>query len=183
MNGNLIVRPTTADLTFQVFDRWIHPEFFETLLLRTFERDGYKLSIRLTPAGHVVEWRREGHTLVEVLGDQSTPLPDHRLLFGHRIAGERSEQYRPAPEITYQTCFQLERLTPELFFHLNDEIRADGEKTGVLYLLRPQDRLGLSPISYLDPHARKNSLILHSYHTYPDEYAVVKTQTLIEVAE
>jgi hypothetical protein len=41
--------------------------------------------------------------------------------------------------------------------------------------------MGLSPLSYLDVQARTGSLLIHSYHTFPDEYAVVKSQTLIEV--
>lgn len=183
MAEDVIYRPCVTDLTFQVFDWPVHPELIETMLVRSFARDGYTLKLHLTPAGHLVEWRRGNLTLVEVLADQSRPLPEHRQLFAHRVGGERSERHSPNSSVSYQTCFQLERLPAEVFFHQHDEIRHDGEKTGVFHLLRPLDRLGLSPMSYVDLQARPNSLIIHVYHTYPEEYAIVKTQTLIEIQD
>lgn len=177
-----VARPNTRDLTFQVFDRSVHPELFESLLVRSFERDGYRLRVHLTRAGHVLEWCWGKITLVEILTDQSGPLPEQRQLFAHRVGGERTESYGPCDSVSYQTCFQLERLPPRVFYHLHDELRTDGQRDGLLHVLEPQDRLGHSPLSFLDLQARPRSVIVHAYHTYPDEFAVVKSQSLVEIA-
>ena len=181
VGNKLYTRPQVTDLYFQLFDRPIHPELIDSLESRHFEHDGYRLALHLTPAGHIFQWRRENLTLAEVLAIQTHPLPEYRQLFTHRVGGERTERFLPSEDVCYQTCFQVEWLAPQIFCHLHDELRHDGETGGVLYLLRPHDRLGLSPLSYLDLQARPGSLIIHAYHTYPDEFAIVKTQTLIEV--
>lgn len=178
----IALRPSTANLIFQVFDRSVHPELFESLVCQNFERDGYHLKLRLTPAGHVLEWRRNGLMLVEVLADQTRPLPEQRQVFAHRVGGERLESHSPQDRISYQTCFQLERLAPKYFFHFHDELRESAASDGVLHLLQPNDRLGLSPLSYVDLQCRPGSLLVHVYHTFPEEFAVVKSQSIIEMS-
>lgn len=178
----MLARPCVADLSFQAFDRPVHPEWIDALVTRAFERDGYRLKLHLTPAGHVVQWSWGKTSLVEVLADQSQPLPDQRQLFAHRVGGERSENYTLTEKVSYQTCFQLERMAPEVFLHFHDDLQRDGRRDGVLHLLSPADRMGLSPVSYVDVQARSGSLLIHVYHTYPAEFAVVKSQTLIETA-
>jgi hypothetical protein len=180
VDKNVSSRPCVTDLTFQVYDRAVHPEFFETRMMRAFERDGSQLRLHLTSAGHALVWQLGSFHLVEILGDQACALPEVGQLFVHRVGGERSECHFPRESLSYQTCFQLERLPEEIFFHVHDELRRDGEKNGVLHQLRPNDRLGFSPISFADLQARPGSLLIHVYHTYPDEFAIVKSQTLIE---
>ena len=149
-------------------------------MVHTFVRDGYELKFHLTRAGHVTECRWDGQTLVEVLADQSHPLPEHRLLFAHRVGGERTERFQAGESVSYQTCFQVEHLSADYFFRQTDEFRNDGKRNGLLLELSPMDRLGLSPISFVDLQARPGSLLINTFHTFPEEYAIVKTQTLIE---
>ena len=180
MQRQLIARPEVTSLTFQVFDRALHPELIDRLASRSFERNGARLTLHLTTAGHVIEWRWRSFTLVEILADQSNPLPEHRQLFAHRVGGERSELHTPCENVSYQTCFQSERLPAEVYYRLHDELRDEGERGGVLHLMQPNTRLGLAPVSYVDLQARPDSVLIHAYHTYPDEHAIVKTQSLIE---
>lgn len=181
MASSLIFRPPVTDLTYQVFDRPFHPELIDALSTRTFERDGYLLRLHLTAAGHVVEWRLGRFHLVEVLGDADQKTPEHGQLFAHRVGGERSECVTPSAQVSYQTCFQLERVPRGIYHHLDGELRHDSRQNGVLQVLSPHDRLGLSPLSYVDLQARKNSLVIHTFHTFPSDYAIVKSQTLIDI--
>lgn len=171
------------DLTFQVYDWTVHPELIEAVAVRTFERDDYRLRVHLTAAGHLFDWRWKGLVLVEALAEQPRLLQEQRMLLAHRVGNERSERLALSARVSYQTCFQLERMTPELFFRFHDQLRCDGEKNGLLHLLHPLDRMGLSPLSYLDLQARPRSLLIHAFHTYPAEFAVVKSQSLIEIGE
>lgn len=181
MYNELVTRPGVMELTFQVFDRSVHPELIESVVTRRFERDAIKVKICLTPAGHLIEWRGGDLTLVETLADQCQPMPEQRQLFAHRVGGERSEAFAPSDRFSYQTCFQLERLPPLLFQKMHDELRRDGERNGILHLFHANDRLGFSPLSFVDLQARPGSILVHVYHTYPDDYAIVKSQSLVEV--
>ena len=182
MQSNVTARPAITDLTFQVHDWPFHPELIDNLLVHSFEREGYRLRLHLTPDGHMVDWRFGKIWLVEILTEQTRMLPGNRQVFAHRIGGERVEALKPRTGVSYQTCFQVERMTPAIFFRFHDELRQSGEKNGVLHLMHPQDRMGLSPMSFVDLQARKGSVLIHAYHTYPCEYAVVKSQSLIDFA-
>ena len=178
---SLAIRPQVGDLSFQVFDWPLHPDLIESLHHRRFERDGYVLDLDITPAGHWLRWKRGDVVLVEVLSAHDSLLPETRQLFVHRVGGERAETRHLGTGVTYHVCFQRESLSERIFQHLSDELRAGAEREGVLHLLTPQDRLGFSPLTYVDLQARKNSLLVHAYHTFPDDLAIVRTQTLIEI--
>lgn len=180
MSHQLIHRPPVVDLTYQVFDRPFHPEIIHGLASRTFAKDGYVLRLHLTTAGHVIEWHSGETHLVELLGDGEQEVPSSGQLFAHRVGSERSETASLGPGLSYQTCFQLERMPIEVYLQMDGELRDESRRQGVLHVLSPHDRLGLSPLSYVDLQYRKDSIIVSTFHTYPCDYAVVKSQTLIE---
>jgi hypothetical protein len=64
---------------------------------------------------------------------------------------------------------------------MDAELRDESRRSGVLQLLSTTDRLGVTPLSFVDLQARTNSLIIHTYHTFPEDYAIVKSQTLIDI--
>jgi hypothetical protein len=175
-----LLRPRVADLVFQLYGRPLHPEFFDILAVRKIQREDYELTVRITRTGHVITWENSQVCLTEVTAVADQPLPERRLLLSYRIRGEHSETLTCAHGICYQTCFQVEVLPAEIFFHIHDEILADGDKRGLLYNFQPNHRLSLAPLGFVAAEARAGCLILSTFHTFPDEHAVVKTQSLIE---
>jgi hypothetical protein len=178
MNAPL-TRPRVRDLVFQVFDRPLHPELFETLAVRKVRRDGYELTVCITRTGHAITWTDPRVCLTEVAAG-AQPLPERRRLFRQRLRGEHTARLDPAPGVTYQASFQLETLPPELFFQVHDEILADGGKRGLLHNFQPNHRLALAPLGFVSVEARAGCLFVSTFHTFPDEHAVIKTQSLIE---
>jgi hypothetical protein len=71
-------------------------------------------------------------------------------------------------------------LPDEIFQHVHDEIVADGNKRGVLHNFQPSHRFAISPLGYVVVEARPRSLHIATFHTFPDENTIVKSQTLIE---
>src|SRR5437588_667228 len=66
--------------------------------------------------------------------------------------------------------------------HVHDEILADGEKRGVLHNFQPNHRLAISPLGHVVVESRPGCVFISTFHTFPEENTVVKSQTLIEVA-
>jgi hypothetical protein len=180
MASQLLSRPPVADLVFQGFEKPLHPEFICSYASEKFEREGYRLQLYLLRGGHVVEWRLGSSCMVEVLSDSKQAIPEPGPLFAHRLAGERGEQFRPSPLVTYSTRFGVERTAPEIFYQMDGELRDQSQKTGILRHLSLNDRLGLSPLSFVELEARPRSLIIKTWHTFPCEYAIVRSNTLIE---
>ena len=56
----------------------------------------------------------------------------------------------------------------------------DGGKRGLLHNFHPHHRLAMSPLGLITVEARARCLFIGTFHTFPDENTVVKTQSLIE---
>jgi hypothetical protein len=174
------LRPRVADLVFHLYDRPLHPELFEVVCARTVRRKDYTLTVRITRTGHVVSWQgRNGH-LTEVTAVADAPLPTYRSLVTHRMRGEHSDTLAWAPGLNYQTSFQVETLPDEVFAHVHDEILSDGLKRGLLHNFRPNNRLTMAPLGFVTTEAWSGNLVVSTFHTFPEERTIVKTQSLIE---
>ncbi|MCS6851653.1 MAG: DUF2617 family protein [Gemmataceae bacterium] len=178
--GVIHYRPRVNDLIFQVYARPIHPELFDILARRRVQREDYELNVWITRTGHVITWERQGMTLTEVAAAADQDLPTTGRLLHYRLRGEQSASLPLAHGITYQTSFQVEVLPPEIFLHVHDEIMADGSKRGLLHNFQPNHRLAVAPLGYVLIEARPGCLFLNSFHTFPGEHTVVKSQSLIE---
>ena len=173
------LRPRVSDLVFQLYGRPLHPELFDILAVRKVRREDYDLTIRITRTGHVISWENRDVFLTEVAAAEHD-LPEKRRLLGYRLRGEHNGRLACAAGVHYQMSFQVETLPPDIFLHVHDEILADGGKRGFLYNFQPHHRLALAPLGFITAEARPGCLFLSSFHTFPDEHTVVKTQSLIE---
>ncbi len=175
-----IVRPSVKDLIFQVYARPLHPELFEILATRKIQREEYTLTLHITRTGHVITWDSEEVCLSEVVASSDQVLPEKRRFLNYRLRGEHTGKIDCAHNICYQMSFQVETTQPEIFLHMHDEILAEGQKRGLLHNFQPNHRLSVAPVSLIAAEAKANCLLLSTFHTFPSESTVVKSQTLIE---
>jgi hypothetical protein len=174
-------RPPVGDLVFQVYARALHPELFDILAVRRIERDGSLITLRITRSGHVITWERNNLIVSEVTASLEEPLPEQRRLLSYRLRGEHYGAADCAPGVHYQMSFQVETVSQEIFMHVHDEILADGAARGFLHNFQPNHRLSLAPLGFLALEGRQDALVIHAFHTFPDEHTIVKSQSLIEV--
>jgi hypothetical protein len=174
------VRPPVCDLVFQLYGRPLHPELFDILAERRIRREDYELTVRITRTGHVISWENADVFLTEVTAAAAQELPDRRRLMHYRLRSEHSATLACAHGVHYQMSFQVEVLPPEIFLHVHDEILADGSKRGLLHNFPSHNRLSLAPLGFISAEARQGCLFLTTFHTFPTENTVVKTQSLIE---
>ena len=177
----LTVRPKVAELTFQVFGRPLHPELFKICSTRTIRRGNYQAKIDITSAGHVITWRYHGLTLTEVAASAQHPLPAKRRLLSHPLLGRRSDCIECRGGVVYQVNFQLEPVDPGLFWTLQEELCHDGQRNGMLYRFNSSGRVPLGALSYVHVETRNRNLFIQAFHTFPDDYAIVKSQSSFTV--
>jgi hypothetical protein len=170
-----------GDLIFRLYGRPLHPELFDIVASRKVRRPDGDLTVWVTRTGHVVSWEGPGVLLTEVAAAVDQPLPESRRLLHHRLRGEHTGTLSFPQRIQYQTSFHVEVLPPEIFLHVHEEILVDGGKRGLLHHFGTPCRLALAPLGYVSVEARPGCLFLSAFHTFPDEYTVVKTQSLIEI--
>ena len=177
----LTVRPKIAELTFQLFGRPLHPELFQVHQTCTIERGAYTAKIDITGAGHVVTWRYAGLTLTEVAASARHPLPKMRRLLSYGLKGQRTDRVECRGGISYQMSFQLEPTEPEVFWTFQQELDLQGRRQGMLHHFHSSGRIATGALSYINLEARNKSLLIQAFHTFPDDYAVVKSQSLFQL--
>ncbi|MBC8354210.1 MAG: DUF2617 family protein [Planctomycetes bacterium] len=177
----LSVRPKVAELAFQLYGRALHPELFEVFQSRDIQRGDYTARVEITSAGHVVTWRYGGLTLAEVACSAQHPLPKKRRLMSYKLKGERSDRVECRGGIVYQASFQLEPVSPEVFWTFQQELADDGERNGLFHTFESSGRMALGALSYINIETRSRSFLVQAFHTFPDDFAIVKSQSLFQL--
>jgi hypothetical protein len=99
----------------------------------------------------------------------------------YRLKGERHDRVECRGGVSYSVGFQLEPVEPEVFWTYQEELSRDGERQGMFHKFDSSGRMSLGAISYVNVQSRSRSLMIQAFHTFPDDYAVVKSQSLIEI--
>lgn len=177
-----LIRPRVAELEFRLYDRPLHPELFDAVAVRAVVCAGARVAVRLTRTGHALSWSRGPLHLEEIIATAGAELPTVGLRFATPLAQAHNRRSEFAGA-RYQASGQIEVLEPEQFVHVHAELLADGKRKGLVFHCRENNRVGLSPLGAVIAEALPRALSVHAFHTFPDEFAVVKTQSLIEWTE
>lgn len=177
----LSVRPRITELVFQLYGRSLHPELFEIHRSRQIERAGYAATVQITNAGHVITWQYDGLTLTEVAASAHHPLPQRRRLMTHVLKGAATDEVECRGGVTYHTEFSLEPVEREIFWTYQNELTQAGASQGLMHCFESSGRFGLGAISYVNLESRDRSLKVQAFHTFPDDYAILKSQTVFSL--
>ena len=178
----LSVRPKVAELAFHVFGRALHPELCTQCKSRRIERTNYEAQVEITSCGHVVTWMSGGVTLCEVATSAHQPLPQKRCILSKPLKGSRTERSSCQGGVQYRTHFQLERVQADLFWVVQQQLGAE-QTEGLLHSFESSGRMALGAMSYVGIETRSRSMRLQAIHTFPDDYAIVKVESLFSLPD
>ena len=139
----------------------------------------------------LLELRTRAHTQMMAVSGPDTPAPT-RVVIGRPVhfVDDDLERDQLAEATLLQTAlaagfeqvsFQLEPVDPEIFWMFQQELSHDGERKGMLYNFEASGRMALGALSYINVESRNRSLRVQAFHTFPDDYAIVKSQSLFEL--
>jgi hypothetical protein len=174
------LRPSVTDLVYRIYERAIHPELFEVRAAQYLARPHGRLWIGLTTTGHVLTWSDATRIITEVTAVTDQELPTRGLLAEHRLHGERALQVNPQQALRVQVLTQVELLPADIFATEQESLLNYGQRWGLLYNFQPDSAPSDSPLGCAVVHSRIGCLIVTTFHTFPSERAILKTQTLIE---
>jgi hypothetical protein len=181
----LSVRPKVAELAFHVFSRSLHPELYTVHRTRRIERSAYHAQVNITNCGHVITWNTTGQspvTLCEIATSAHQPLPSRRCLISRSLKGSRTEKAECRSGVNYRTHFQLEPVAPDMFFIVQQQLSKQPTE-GLLHTFQASGRMSLGALSYVNIETRQRSMLVQAIHTFPDDYAIVKVESLFSMAE
>lgn len=176
-------RPKVAELTFQLYGRSLHPELFEVHKSRTYERGDCRIRLDITSTGHVATWSHNGIILTEVTASACHPLPQKRRIVSNLMRGEQTDQVVCRGGIQYSCSFQIETVAPDVFWSYQKQVMQNGGQEGLLHCFDPSGRISLGAVSYMHVVTRNQRSTIRSFHTFPDDYVIVKTQSEFTIPE
>lgn len=178
----LAIRPKVIEPVFSLYARPLHPEFFDPVARRTLCRNFYEATVAITNVGHVLIWTDGQRTLTEVMAPVHHELP-RQTVFRDPILGERQEAVSLENGLSYRSNFRLEPVEPETLFLLDRECSRDIERDGLVHRFGGNGRVALGAVSYVRLESRLKRLYVRSVHTFPDDSALVRTETVIELTD
>jgi len=176
----LSVRPKIAELAFRVFGRSLHPELYSVHQSRNIRRNRYEARVDITSCGHVVTWQGQDVTLCEVATSASQPLPARRCLISLPLKGSRTDSAACPNGVVYRTHFHLDSVAPEMFWMVNQQLSGDSTE-GLVHRFESSGRLAFGAISYVNIETRAASMLVQAIHTFPDDYAILKVESLFSL--
>ena len=174
------LRPDVADMVLRVLERSVHPELFETLCQITIPVGRNQATLRISNFGHAIEFRTEQKVVTEVATSKFSPLPLTGRMVDRRLIGYRTHSFE-CPGLKYHCSYQLDVVPAEVFLQVHREMEADARKAILTASLPGSSVSSPDCLSYLMSDLLPEGLVIHSFHTFPDNGAVLRIQTLFEV--
>ena len=79
--------------------------------------------------------------------------------------------------------FELEPVAPSLFWTFQSELSNDENRKGLLHLFDSSGRFALGAMSYIHAETRQRSLRIQAVHTFPDDCAIVKSESVFRLPD
>ncbi len=178
----LSIRPTVAEHSFCVFGRSIHPELFVTHQTRSIHRKHYRARIDITNDGHVISFTgSRSATFSEIVGSVQQSLPLQRKLLSTNLRGRSVEEFQGKRGLAYHSHFELEHVAADMFWMLQTQLRQCSSTDQMIHTFDSSGRIPFSAVSFVHIEQRERQLLVQAFHTFPDDYAIVKSVTTFSV--
>ena len=176
------VRPDVSALSFMLYDRLLHPELFEQVTRRTVSSPNWEATISICRGGHLVVFRTLAGQLTEVAGHHSgeeLPTRGQRVAFPIQSGRESTVEFPDDLRLHFSS--HVDAVDAPVFTELHQELEGDLRNAWLAHEFASAQRLRPAPLSLIKVETHPESLLVHAFHTFPDNFAVLRTQSLYEI--
>ncbi|MEZ6135048.1 MAG: DUF2617 family protein [Pirellulaceae bacterium] len=175
------VRPKVAELTFQLLGRSVHPELFQIHKSHTIERENYSARIHITADGHIITWKSGRTVLTEVAASVHQLLPGSGRCLAVPLRHTNQDRIEYNELVSYRYEFALERVQAEMFWLIQQQLGEASKNHELIQVFDSSGRIGIGGLSFIHIDTRLKSLHVQAIHTFPDDMALVKTESTFSV--
>ena len=172
-------RPDVADMVIRVFERSVHPELFDTVCETRIQTAGDTATLRLGRSGHMIEYRTAQHTCVEVATSKFCEMPTLCRPVCRRLIGYRTHTVE-AKGVRYHCSYQLETAPADIYLTLHQELESDARTATLAVAIPGASSASPDCLSLLKCDLLPEGLVVHAFHTFPENGAVLRIQSLFE---
>ena len=167
-------------LCFSLYQRPLHPELFNIYGKRHLKTERYEATIWATGCAHVVSVFTKNACLTELISAPGQLLPKRGLVERFQFKGQKKHKCTLTRGLNYMTDFQVEKMSPNLYHRSHTDLERFARNRGMFVSFPQLAIAGLQPFTYIDFEARKDELHIHTFHAYPDQVTIIKTQSLFD---
>lgn len=131
--------------------------------------------------GHAVIFSNRKITLTEILINSDLQIPEDRVIWQRVPLQEDFATIQPGGSIEYQLNYELETADPPIFRYLSQELQLKPSPDDLVWQPNSKNRMKQSPIIKVHFEAGPSYLSVQTFHTFPEEFAILRTQSLFEV--
>lgn len=175
-----LYRPQATQLSFRLYERNLHPELFDTYAEASLLTSDIQATCRICVGGHAVTLMHAGKTITEVVGSDEDDFPEFGQCVRHRLRNGRDATAHLHTGAKYHWGAHVEFTDSEVFDYLHSEFISEIPSATLSYQFPAMHRLRPGPISLIFLESLPNSLAIRSFHTFPDDLAVLRTQSLLK---
>ena len=177
------VRPKVAHLTFQLLGRSVHPELFQIYKSKDIQREEYSARIYITTDGHCVSWTAGKTTLTEIASSSHQLVPQGRHVFSLPLRDSGTDSVTVREGIEYKYSYELERVPAEMFWMMQKQLGDSAKNHELIQVFDSSGRIAIGGLSFIHVESRMQSLRIQAIHTFPDDLALVKTESTFSISE
>ena len=171
------------ELQFCLYERAVHPELFHIYRVKRVTQARYQAEIWVVGLAHVVTVQSGDRVLTELISEENELLPKNSLATSFKFRGERDHCQSFPNGMKYILSTQVERMTPQLFPATHRDYVHYAQNRGLYVSFDDWAHDGLPPFSFVDFDARDHEFHVHTFHAYPEELTLLKTQSIFEIGK
>jgi hypothetical protein len=170
-----------STLRFYLYDRPLHPELFDIYYDHQVTMERYEAQLWVTGCTHVIAFHSDGQSLVEVTADADCELPRHGIQLELPFRGEKAHETLKQWPIHYMMNFQVESMSPMAYSRTHHELARLGARRGLFVPFPTWRSRSLTPFTFIDYEVRPDQLHVFTFHAFPDDLTMVRTQSIFEL--
>ena len=143
--------------------------------------DQWKADLWIHDSGHAVIFSNRKMALTEILISSDMELPKDRLIWERTPVEEDHATIHPGGELECQLNYELELTEPAIYRYLSQELLIKPSTQDLVWQGNSGHRFLNSPIVRVHVESGPGYLSVQTYHTFPQETAILRTQSLYEI--
>ncbi|WP_437206589.1 DUF2617 family protein [Planctomicrobium sp. SH664] len=175
------LRPSIAETSYRFFERPLHPELFSPAVVGRIRTDRYQASLGLCQGGHYLQMTVDGKSVVEVTAPDSQVLSTYGLQQTYFFRDNEELLFESKTPVPYHFAGQVDTVEFGVFTRVQMELEREAARAFVSYQFPSPHRLLAGPLSLVQVEGSEKMLVVHTFHTFPDDLAVLRTQSLFEL--
>lgn len=175
-------RPSISETSYRFFDRPLHPELFSPAISGRVRTSRYDAAIGICQGGHFLQISAGGKSIVEVTAPDSQVLSTFGLQQTYFFSDDEELLVEAKQPFGYHFAGQVDAVDFTIFTRVQLELELAASKAFLSFQFPPCHRLLPGPLSLIQVEGNEQMLTIHTFHTFPEDLAILRTQTLFEFA-